>query len=281
MCKLVVFPVAALILLSCSDVTSEKDFQLLELNRVVKSCKFTTYEAEAKFGDIVFEDFVMMNVIEFNSDGNIKTIYDYSEAGDLIDKEEYKYNSDGQTIEALNYDFNIVGEGIQVLKVTYEYLNGYLSKMTSYYNGFYESKLSCVFIREGNKLLERRSYEDGELYEVIKFSKNDKTGYEYISYDGDGNEVDKEAVVFNGKGLVVESRDSETISKIEYNKKNLPVYLENMDFDITVGYGYEPASDMKLFIEYEYDQKGNWIKRIVYSSGEKVPDRITVREIEY
>lgn len=272
---------AALILLSCSDITSEKDFQKLELNRVVKSCKFTTYETESKFGDIVFEDFVMMGVIEFNSAGNIKTIYDYSEQGDLVDKVEYKYDSDGQLIEARDYNFDIDGEGILVFKETYEYLNGYLSKMTSYYNGFYESKLSCIFIREGNKLLERRSYEDGELYEVIKFSKNDKTGYEYISYDGDGNEVDKEAVVFNGKGLVVESRDSETASKVEYNKNNLPVYLENMDFDVTVGYGYEPASDMKLYIEYEYDQKGNWVRRTIYSGEDKTPNRITVREIEY
>lgn len=285
MYKLVIFSIAALIFTSCGDIASEKYFPLPELNRVVKSVKFTTYEAESKFGDIVFGDFVMMSVIESNSTGNIKTIYDYSEAGDLSYKVEFKYDSDGRPIEILDYEFTIDGEETPVGKVINEYLNGYLSKSTSYYYSYYDNhykpELSYVFIREGDKLLEQRSYENRKLCEVIRFLKNDKTGYKCISYDGDGNEINKVTVVFNNDGDVVERRDSETISKIEYNKNNLPVYLENIDFGVTVGFGYEPVSNKKLYIEYEYDQKGNWIRRTIYSGEDKTPDRITVREIEY
>lgn len=70
--------------------------------------------------------------------------------------------------------------------------------------------------------------------------------------------------------------------EIRYNEKNLPVYVKGGDFYYNTGVVLVSMYENNVYyIEYEYDEKGNWIKQIVYEGEMKKPYTISDRTIVY
>jgi hypothetical protein len=116
-------------------------------------------------------------------------------------------------------------------------------------------------------------YKEGKLAEKQMFFSNGKKGMRYV-YNHNDNQV--EELVFTSEGelnqkyLVTIDKDGNEIEEISFGLKNYDIY-----------------GDRKYRYTYEFDDKGNWIKKITSTetneNGIKIfkPSAITYRTITY
>ncbi|HBN05958.1 MAG TPA: hypothetical protein DD434_09255 [Bacteroidales bacterium] len=224
-----------------------------------------TFLGVEKSGEIVEKELESYSFTLYNEEGNTLNYFQKSkntsisnhkikENGDENDsntnflKYSYKYNSKGQIVEENTYDSN----GLLIQKSIYEYnVKGYIEECREY---DIEGKLisSKRYDSKGN-IIERNIYDrKGKLNrkELFKY-EFDKNTVEKNTYDSERNFKKKEIYKYNSKGNV-----------IEYNSFNL-----------------EEMFDWKCITsQYEYDQRNNWIKRII-NDGENY--KVTTRKIVY
>ena len=136
--------------------------------------------------------------------------------------------------------------------------------------------------REGNTIKEKITHLNGELSSIVKYSKYDKTGAEWTQYDKDGKEKGKGSSILNKDGKVSRYNINEKeFYEVNWNEKVLPSYLKNAELYNNSFISYDNGNESILYIEYEYDKKGNWIKQIIYEGEVKEPVTISERTIVY
>lgn len=178
-------------------------------------------------------------------------------------------------------------------------LDGYLIEENDYIpDGTLANR--TMFLYKNDKLIEYNEYDSqGMLFGTGKFELDEKglpqklvyktndgryNWSKAFTYDSNGNiiQVDllsstgvlesKELYTYNTDDFLVESelhKDQKLISKNSY---------KNDEGGSIVEMNYSGDSSTFTYI-YNYDSKGNWIKKIVFENN--VPSGILIREIEY
>jgi hypothetical protein len=274
---------ASLLFFSCNkSIEIKNDLEKQNLYGNVKSITENNFFAVKKFGEIVkgdnfrntFGELIDSSYIEFNTNGYISKSFmflneknDYNDKNQLITKqylskdlktastETYKYDNKGYLIES-NNNFS---------KDKTKYLNDIdgncieLNQYDSIGNLFYKVKTNISYTKEGDRIEERKSYnDDGSFSSHLK-----------MIFDKNGNEI--ESCHYDESGKIYQKINS------KYNSQNLLIeYKERQEYQKNVCEGWT-----KL-IEYKYtkfDSNKNWTEKIEYKNGK--PVEIIERKIVY
>ena len=295
----------AVALVSCGNSPETKQnekkysYQLCELNCPVQSLEQRVYNAYGSYGDVVKGDLLAEGFIaEFNQVGNVVIIVQYDENWNPKQVVTSKYDEDDNLIEEIARS----NDGKQISRVAKEYNDeGELIKWTEYnendevksystkeYEGGYQVKSTTVgevetvkqCKRDGEIILEHSTYEDGKLVEVVQYSKYDPKGVvEYVVYDPYGVKTKEFYARYNDKEETVEKRSHDFGTGRDYEYKA----ERNDKGHIIHSYTSNNGSEYEGYYEYEYDSKGNWIKRIEYWLNGKAKHPVTIveRAIKY
>jgi len=238
-----------LLVLSCGPSSfdrSNSDWSKFNLKGDVKSFREIKFLAVDNFSIISNGEkirHIYNQEVLFNLDGNQIEKNEYIPDGTLANRTVYLYRQD-QLVEYNNYD----------------------SQGMLFGTGKYLTDEEGIVIRLDYKTTDGRynwsesyQYDDnGNLTEVKRFKTE-----EVIDT--------RELYAFDNKGNIKESefhRESKLISKNIYKYDGGGDYNE-LNFGDSVMYTYK----------YNYDSKGNWIKKIVFENNN--PSGILLREIEY
>ena len=295
---------------SCNLSKDKNDLLDLHLKGNVESVtektffKFSYKEAEGgnkiviEDGDYNSENLYNLKTWEFNGDGNIEKIYEKQIKDDAnLDK-----NMVNQT-EIRKYD--MMGRLKEVINT---FGDGSTGTATSNYS--FMSKL-CTSTKD---VLGETTYKYDDKGNEIEVSNplfgTTKTQYTYnqrgwltnktitdssgvvqskIDYDLDADGKLMYETTFSPDGKEIEKKEylsgvlSKTI-KTEYGGYEHS-FNDNEDLIIDISYKdekHEKQSSKQVY-QYEYDENGNWIKRIKcdHYGWKKVPAELTIREIKY
>lgn len=276
-----VFVINFMILLSSCTNKQTYDYEYYGLNCPVKSVKVTTYEAESKFGEIVKGDLEWNGhyLAIFNDVGNLESISNYDDDGDLTRVEKYKYNEDNKVTVVAYY--NNDGDLDSQLMCTYN--NDHIESCTfkSYWNDK-ETITEHKYKWNGEQHIETMVFENGELSTVSKYTKDSKNCVKWITYDKDGKEISRGDETYNEYGQLVSRNEGELHITIKWNDKKLPILLKNAFLRNNTNISWYTTEEENIYhVEYEYDKKGNWIKQVVYEGEIKTPLTISERVIQY
>jgi hypothetical protein len=277
--KILLMTLCSLVVLSCAK-DKTYSYQDFGLNCPVKSIKVTTYAAGLKSGEVVKGNRKRYGnyLAEFNSVGNIITLTEYYDNDcDINSVVKYKYNNDDNIIEDALYD----KDGELCKSHSFEYNGFLLSKITSTFKYTTEEVYVNEFFRDGETIIKETLHHNGELISVTKYNKNDKTGAEWVCYDGDGKEVEKGSCIRNDGKLTRFNLNDKDYYEVTWNEKGLPIYLKNAELHNSSFIHYNFLDDSIFHIEYEYDKKGNWIKQTLFKGELKKPVTISERVIVY
>lgn len=268
---------AVCLLVSCTQ--EKNDLEKYHLKGNVKSIMTKYFNAVEKFGEVAPGDCYYYGdneLVCFNRDGFIteKTSYDCD--GDIRNKRVYEYDSDNLLSNVTFY------------KVDWRHPNGYLdSKEIHEYNEKrqlvqligYDSngveKLKFIYEWDGKNIVKTMIYQNEmlSLVQVDEYNGNSKV--KSVVTDSDGKEIER--LEYENNRLSKRVQEDYTAT-YKYNDKGLCCATENARLSSV----YFSSSEGKSFTyEYEYDQKGNWIKRTEKDSQTKIATIITIREITY
>ena len=271
--------ICAITITSCKENNFAYKYSDYGLNTPVKSIKVTTYEAKSKFGEIekgMLEYYGHYSTI-FNDDGLVVSITQYNDEGDTIEITKHKYNDDNNVINTtcynedgeINYETKWTYDGDQVKSVT----------TTNYWDGT-STTYEDQYINDGDTVVERRKFKDGTLLSVDKFSTFDEKGAKWVSYDADGNKLSNGSFTLTKTGAISKYTYDDIQYQVKRDKNNLPIQTKNAIVGLNgVTHYYKEGAN--LFFEYEYDDKGNWIKQIVFEDDMREPLTISERKIVY
>jgi hypothetical protein len=258
--KMISFILFGLIILSCTPTKKKNDLSEMNLKGKVKTIKETSFNATDKFGVITkgsrseksnskYDTYTI-----FNNKGNIveeniyrsvdylcyKIIYNYDNYG--LKKEKLTYYLDGKLREKEIYEYD--SEGKIILEKTYNSEGKYTYR--------------CDFKYENGNVIETKMFEFE--YYANSFNYNGKYTSNYDEYN---NLVEINSYDFNNKLMY------KRFYKYD-NKLNI----------IEESYNDVQESDIRTTTyQFEFDSKGNWIRRIDFSNT--IPEYIVEREIEY
>lgn len=287
---------------SCKNEISS-DNKKFGLNRIVKSVQVKTYEVENKFGEIFKDDISEEGnyLALFDAKGNLISITDFDEDGDVNSKMVYEYDAKNRVTKQIEYDW----KGRVDFSLELLYQGEYIIKekfIRDYGVWLLEYKRNGVEIQENVLMV------NSELVEKRKYLESTKARWLYVAYDGTGkeirtvqcdfdkkgnilketisrgNEVEVTSYLYNKAGFVTEISTTSCKSEARYNEKNLPVYIKGGLFYHNTEVHLIPNSNHEediYYFEYEYDDKGNWIKQIVYKGEMKDPYTLSERVISY
>lgn len=291
---------------SCKN-SKKSDCERYGLNTNVKSVSVKSYYAESKFGEIVKGDLDIIGhyLVLFDDKGYLTSISDFIKGEKLIQKIVFAYDDENRLIKETFY--NKDGDVSHLEEWVYE--GKYLMQekyISDKYVGVREYK------RDGEKIYEYTDYDNGERLLIAKFLESSSRRAIYVIYDSLGNELEmvnkeynedgrllKKIVngeskadttiwAYNNSGELIKMTTSNYSGEINYNENNLPTYIKGgmVGTSMVDRYKEEPFfldsfKDDEYYIEYEYDDKGNWIKKILYEGDMKKPYRIVERVIVY
>jgi hypothetical protein len=202
---------------------------------------------------------VKNSLSEQNLNGKVKsmtvTTFPVDESGKIIDsnfleKTSYRYDSQGNKIEEIHYYPDSVSD-----LITFKYdLNGKkVEKRWLDSNDELDHLATFTYDKKGHKIEKRWSETNGNLMKKATYS-----------YDKHGNKTTEEIIS-------IEDSMSERRTFIFDNRHNLIEETQyNSDDSITHWYSYKYL---------EFDQAGNWLKRL--QSEKNIPITLTIRVIEY
>lgn len=238
----------------------------------VKSITIFTYHATEKDGKLEKGDFAnpYKETIKYNFKGNRISETEYASTGGIENRIIYKYNKRGKRIETIAFN-----NGVE----------------------FYE-RTTHKYDSKGNQVKENSYYPSGKLKIRIfyKFSVLDSLGgkgrpiilnfyepeirgnqIEASLYDEEGQFYRRFTYAYDAKGTLIEENtydyDGSLYHRSLYTNddKGNPVKVK--------AYKGDGTSDYSWNYQYEYDKKGNWIKKQCF--GEVIPSYIAERKIKY
>ena len=276
----------------------------------VKSVKETKYNAYSKFGDAEIDTIITQEHIEYNSDGYITYKYNKNNRPYYIHKGipfEYTYTyekSDGKSV--INC-FN--GDTLHEKSIKSLNRNNFPTQVDIYNSKGELDKRTKYKYDKRDRLLEEITYNsDGKtiekLYNItydihgfpsqytdcyISYNENGKTENTYVTnlkYDINGNLLFLSVTYDAINTQITKTYKNNKLStstvvyyytSLDYSTKAETRYYENYNEGVT----YEHEGDVltRHRTEYEYDAKGNIIKKTVFQDGE--PTSVTITEFEY
>ena len=200
----------------------------------------------------------------------------FDKGGNLI--EDFRYDQDGVREHAVYIQYDKRGNIIERVKesgnypstMKYEYDNkGIISKRTIY---SYDADSTVILYSYDDKssVLQGDVYEDGGKMHAKLYFRFDEYGnlVSYESGEPNGEPEVNHKFEFDSKGLLLRLKDSlygDEFSFVYDDKGNVTELLVDGESQVTM--------------EYEYDKKGNWVKRNFIEGG--VLMGISEREYEY
>lgn len=274
--------IISLILIGCNNQIKKNDWIKDNLKGRIESYSEFSYEAIERFGKIEKIKNNWKNNIQkkYNEKGNVIELNNYKSEGSLSSMYSYKYNDKENIIELNIYN----SDGSLDIKHSYKYDNkGNNTEEQHTKNG--RSWLDTYKYDSKGNIIENKSYNvDGGLImtrickydengnkikdsELCIFDKKLSNNYTY-KYDKYGNEIEK----------ITYDSDSTLISRWTYKYDNNRNIIEESGFLIDE---YEPSGSLSrtLIYKYEFDQQGNWIKKIEFENN--IPTCIFERKYEY
>lgn len=286
---------------------TDNDLSKNNLNGNVKSVTSLSYEAKNYDGKLVKGDNVSEGLFEGNTveiynntgylleeknfyyDGSVylSVLYSYDEKGKLVNRSNFNHGKKGYSKE-FEYDengnmineYDLTPTGIAQRNWAYKYDkkgNNIERSYTYFLDESNDFKTLYEYDNDGNKVQES-TYDkygiqntiifykhdtNGNLIEEKVYSKSDLFYTNEFKYDSKGNILeDIQTTSENEKIKISNKYDSNgnLISKIRISS-------QNKEYDFNYSY------------QYDYDNLGNWIKRVKFTNGK--PQFIRERTIEY
>jgi len=264
---------SALILFSCSGQNSpKKDLEFYEVNGKVNHLTIRHYKAIEKDGEIIKgmanRDGEDDQTLTFNKRGYVVQVYFYGETDSLDSKlirnhdknfhclGETGYNASGEQVFEWIWIYDDRGnntERVQVQEDSSLFISWYL-----YYD-------------ENGELISRTIFRspNSELFDSLRWILDDKNrqieewnygyyglyGFNKVEYIGATNKIAK---IYRYDYL----KDLLDYYELSYNNHDLISIAKQFAADST---------EQQIFsFEYEYDEQGNWIKKIQFKNGNPV-----------
>lgn len=283
------FAAITIVFVACSGNSSKPDYNLKGKVRHIRTTNYYAVERFGKFEkgeltDEIGEPCLYDNYFSLN--GLMDSTVAYNRQKQLLYKSfntfendkiiaQKNYNGDGSLASSYDFSYNEkTGEQEEVRR--------------------YDAK-------EGRqwRYVVRRSPNDPSVIEKITYDENGDVNYrckvkeykkngklvEEISYDSDGNV--KMVRRYSDEKMILDSVVDDLVKYWEYNQKGDVVYW-SWGKDM---YDYSRGTGIDFHYSYEYDEKGNWIKRTLYRGrhdedeepdhSECTPVYIQERVIEY
>ncbi len=156
-----------------------------------------------------------------------------------------------------------------------------------------------VFLYKKDKLVEYNEYDSqGILFGTGKYEIDDDGKISRLNYEtNDGRYNWIESYQYDARGNLTEVKrfkteevidtkeiytfdDKNNISSSEFHRDNKLISKNNYKYDDSNNYNELNFGDSSTYTyKYDYDARGNWIKKIVFENNN--PSGILVREIEY
>lgn len=265
----------AFVTIGCST-KSDDPKKWYEVSGNVKSIRTTGYEAIEKFGEISEGDVLYdydNNMIMFNKDGYITDISYYNHGGNLKRKSVYVYDGDNKVLKINHYN----GDGDNIGRTVYTYNeDGNPIKVVEYDKS---SKIINTLKSEydGDKCIKSQFFNE--------YSEGDYTIYEYngtsmvksVEYDKNGKKIGVYDEFENDK--MTKHVTPQFTTNLTYNEKGLCSSIINGLLNKNNSYIFWKGKS--YVYEYEYDDKGNWVRKVEKQMNSKKAEHIFVREIEY
>lgn len=262
-------PLAAAVLIRACSANApaeglSSDLVRFGLNRPVKSLSVSMPEREFDY------------TVRFNGDGRIASVDEFAEDGSLAGTEEYVYDDEGRLVHMYHTD----NDGQIDSSMSCEYDGQFISRQE--YKGMNNDIQHCFENdNDGEHIITTRYYLENELRFVS-----------HKAYDG----LDMTETVCDTTGAVLETayveffaadkpsriRNNEDCMSVEYDEESgLPVASENCVLDSRGALQWEEslASEPQRTYEYEFDRRGNWIRRTEYAG--QSPKLVITRKIRY
>jgi len=284
------FVLALLILITSSgfgQIAFVTTWKGQELKGQVKSIKATTYFANEKFDEVIKGDLLSWKLWRFDAKGEST---EYTKFGDFYEetvKFENKYDSQNRLTEKDCFNSN----GDLAWKRVNKYDNEKITQ-TIYYNedGILSEKYLYKY-DDNTKKCETWQYDgNGDLIYKWVHDKNGNLLEEY-DYFSTGDVSKKTEYEYDNSGTLNRTLIYELLYSLYGSEKFEEEYLYNDKADIIVlksyDYSYDddynPVTTQKIeyTYKYKYDNKGNWIEKILFKSEAEIAIAIEEREIEY
>lgn len=244
----------------------------------VESVKTITFEAERRFDEIAKGDIDEVEFCKFDNKGKLLEVSQFNSDGEARD--EFFYTYDGDILrECKQYTFGKLDRTIIFVprKDNVEEVNIYNAegdKITQERREYSDDDLIAVKIYniEDNSIDSVSfAYENGRLKSQIYHASNGSEGFTYYEYK-------------QGKMFTSISKDKYSFdntmwgTKHTYDPQTKAIIQEENG-----SYGEDGAfkAHNTTIYRYEYDKKGNWIKKISYKKDSRDPLEIVEREIVY
>lgn len=287
------FGVLACVLSACSDdIRNAPDcsFRSYDLNRKVDSLEVRTWRAKMESGTLVKGRLTKnpddIFIARFDESGNVWKHTAFDSRGKMSSLCEYTYEK-GHLVYIDRYDRN--GKRESALHYLYQDHFKFLchtSLMSA--DEKMETMESQLFSKEDKSHTQELFTKYANGSEQYSFSKShewkDGRIVKTVVCDDSGFEAATVEYSYDQNGKLVKmcSGDSEGFYEVfvEYNDK-LYASLSSGAKINTRGKIVTDVDYDVYYYEYEYDEKGNWIKRITFAGENKKPLEISEREIFY
>ena len=251
--------------------------KLQEYHGKIEKIKVTGYSTVEKFGELVPEEIGLVYTAEFNKQNVpiVETFYD--EDGYMIQMVKTAYDKNNNIVKyelygwdeelAFSQECTYKGDKIQTMTTRTD-----ISKPRKYQYKYKKGKIASVEL-----------YVDDELNST-NIHEYKKEQCEVNIYAASGELIETYYVKRNKYNQILSYQEDDKILSVEYNKENLPSKVENFKYDynfIARDKIQERTGRRSCEIEYEYDKKGNWDKKIIYDSIDDSNIIMVLREITY
>ena len=251
------------LLFSCSEEdTKETDWENNKLNGKFKSITEIKYDAVEKFGEFQKGSLGHKLISKYDKSGNLTEWTKYRSNESIDSKSISKYDDNGNRTAEATYK----SDGSLKSEAVHKYDEIGNQKESAYYNydhDFLGSKSIYKYDTSGNQTEERYMLSDGSLIDK-SICKYDESGnvIECATYNSDDTLSSKSTYKYDKSGNVSEETyytSYDPFNYVPFNKHNKYTY------------------------KYEYNSKGQWIKKITFKVRNVVSQAevIIEREIEY
>ena len=263
------------------SATAKNDITLMKLNGKVKSIRSTDFRAVVNGGSIPMGyriDTGDSDIFTGFNEKGYKTEEGFFDVNAVLtDRIVFKYNEKDKLVEMATYK----SAGSLEKRRTFRYdEKGNLAEKTDFDTAGQACSDRMLYkCDEKGNIIEETIYrpcDKKESYSSFKYDERENI-IEYMNYADDGRLIMKTVLTYDNKNNLIEgnnSSDNEIYSNravFRYDDKNNCIGFTSYKKDGSLSFNHE--------YKYEYDSRGNWIKKTTYYNGNAT--MITVREIKY
>ncbi|PWJ42143.1 hypothetical protein [Sediminitomix flava] len=201
----------------------------------------------------------------FSSSGDQQYKFQYFYKGDQLDSMLQYYSEDEPTYKTI-YEFSKDKPSQLLSSVLYEFVDNTKAGKTDY---FYDKKGNLIGRKNMN------SADETNVEEVFEYKKRQKVRYK--KYIASEQYTIIQEYEYNKQKLVSQILSKSITGQVQ--TKKVLAYDENGNLLSSRIYNPDDQLAEERTFEYTFDDKGNWVQKVVIENGE--PYFMTVRKIEY